>query len=86
MLEKRNTRVLGHHGTWSSIDSKVIDGTKYYLMEHEQYGDLADSIIIDEENRIILDGIHNGFSDLEEALIEIKLLSIKDKNKRKVGK
>ena len=85
MLEKQGIRVLGHHGTWYSIDSKIINGTKYYLMEHEQYGDMAEIIIIDEENRMILEGVNNGFSDLEEALVEIKTFRIKDHNKRKVG-
>ncbi|MCB2310677.1 hypothetical protein LGL55_06010 [Clostridium tagluense] len=68
MLKKQDIRVLGHQGTWCSIESKIINGTKYYLMEHEQYGDMAKNIIIDEENRVVLTDVCNGFNDLEEAL------------------
>ena len=35
--------VVGHFGTWHSIDTKQIGGKDFYLMEHDEYGDEAAS-------------------------------------------
>lgn len=72
-------RIPGHIGTWYVID----DGWYLYtpdkegmpktyrvhcfLLEHEQYGDEAAGLIVDEHGRIILDDVYNGLDELSEA-------------------
>jgi|GEM_PF-4019899 len=62
--ESENVIVSGHIGTWYTIDAVTIGDTDYFLMEHEEYGDEADSVIIDKAGRLILDDVVNGFDDL----------------------
>lgn len=38
-----------------------------FLLEHEEYGDKAASIIVDEAGRLVLEDVWNGFEDLEDA-------------------
>lgn len=71
--------IPGHIGTWYVID----DGWYIYtpdengvpktyrvhcfLLEHEEYGDEAAGLIVDEHGRIILDNVYNGLDELSEA-------------------
>ena len=41
-------------------------GKKVFELEHEEYGDDAAHIIIDENNNIILEDVWNGWLDLTE--------------------
>jgi hypothetical protein len=38
----------GHFGTWYAIDTRKIDVQDFYLMEHDQFGDEAANIIVDD--------------------------------------
>ena len=65
-------RVEGHVGTWYVIDvtddfREGCDG-RLFLLEHERYGDEAACLIVDDDFRLVLDDVWNGFDDLEEAL------------------
>ena len=44
-MDTNGLAVDGHFGTWHSIDTKQIGGKDFYLMEHDEYGDEAASII-----------------------------------------
>ena len=59
-------KVEGHKGTWYVIDSSTYRGETVYLLEHEQYGDEAASIIVDENGELIAEDIWNGFDDLDD--------------------
>lgn len=59
-------RVESHIGTWYSINHKVYDGEIYFLLEHEEYGDETANIIIDIDGYVVLEGVYNGFDDLED--------------------
>ena len=59
-------RVESHVGTWYSISHKVYDGEIYFLLEHEEYGDETANIIIDIDGSVVLEGVYNGFDDLED--------------------
>lgn len=61
-----NIEVEGHIGTWYVIDTEVIDGTKYFLLEHEEHGDIAPCVIIDSHANLVLEDVWNGFDDLKE--------------------
>lgn len=73
-------KIEGYSGTWYVIDEgdfaltpDTNDGrpltisAKLFLLEHEQYGDGVDSIIIAEDGSLVLDDVENGFGDLEDA-------------------
>lgn len=72
--------VPGHAGTWYAIDSGVFvltpdtdDGRpltirkRLFLMEHEDYGDEAACVILDEDGALVMEDVWNGFDDLDEA-------------------
>ncbi|MEG0909713.1 MAG: hypothetical protein RSH78_05075 [Bacilli bacterium] len=67
-MEKRNIKIEGHFGTWYVIDETIYVGKRYYLLEHEELGDLADCLIVDEEKNIIVSHVCNGFDDMYEEL------------------
>lgn len=60
--------IQGWYGTWYSIDTQVTDHSLYLLLEHEEYGDETEHLIIDHTGNFILDDVYNGFDDLEEFL------------------
>lgn len=61
-----NIEVDGHIGTWYVIDTEVVDGTKYFLLEHEEHGDEAACVIVNSDGKLVLDDVWNGFDDLKE--------------------
>ena len=61
-----NISVPEHYGTWYTIDSIVYKDTVYFLLEHEEYGDETPNIIIDQNGRLILKEVFNGFEDLAD--------------------
>lgn len=67
-MRKDGIKVDGHIGTWYVIDENELDGQPIYLLEHEDYGDEAACIIIDENYEVVLDDVWNGFDDLWEYL------------------
>ncbi len=70
-----NIAVDGHIGTWYVIDTQAFGDKTYFLLEHEEYGDEASCIIVDEDKKLILEDVWNGFSDLEENLDTIEIHS-----------
>lgn len=72
-------RVEGHTGTWYVIDEGDFVLTPdengkplticahLFLLEHEQYGDEAACVIVDDSGELILEDVWNGFDDLEGA-------------------
>ena len=61
-------KVPEHYGTWYTIDCIAIDKILYFLCEHEEFGDEAPHVIIDQNGRLILDEVYNGFEDLADFL------------------
>lgn len=58
--------IQGWIGTWYTINTQVTDHTLYLLLEHEEYGDETEHLIIDHTGELILDEVYNGFDDLDE--------------------
>lgn len=68
-----------HRGTWYVIDEGyfVLNPTAehdaeatiahFFLLEHEQYGDEAPSLIVDLTGQVIADEVSDGFDSLEDA-------------------
>ena len=61
-----NIEVDGHIGTWYVIDTEIVNGAKYFLLEHEKHGDGAACVIVDSDGKLALDDVWNGFDDLKE--------------------
>lgn len=61
-------KIEGYRGRWHSIDRLYYGTHCLYLMEHDIYGDMTESLIIDEDFRLIVPDVWNGFEDFEEAL------------------
>lgn len=64
-----NIKIEGHSGTWYVIETETINGSNLFLLESEQYGDEAASLIVDGMRNIILDDVYNGFDDYREKLL-----------------
>ena len=63
-FKKTGIEVIGHTGTWYVVDETVINDTTYFLLEHEQHGDMAACIIVDVYKNIVIEDVWNGFDDL----------------------
>lgn len=65
--DSANLAIEGHEGTWYVIATTYHEGNTVFLLEHEQYGEDAACIIVDEDGNIVLDDVYNGFDDLVDA-------------------
>ena len=74
-----NIEIEGHIGTWYVIDTEVIDGTKYFLLEHEEHGDIAPCVIIDSDANLVLEDVWNDFDDLKEHFDNIEPVAATEK-------
>lgn len=61
-----NIKVDGHIGTWYVVDTEKIDGKEYFLLEHEEHGDMAPNVIVDSTGHLMLSDVANGFDDLTD--------------------
>lgn len=62
-MQTDHISVKQHFGTWYPIDSIEIDGKTYFLLEHEEYGDEAANIIVNEKGVLYAQDVYDGFSD-----------------------
>ena len=65
-MEKEGIKIEGYSGTWHVIDETFWHGRKVYLLEHDTYGDMTASLIINKDKQVILGGVWNGFADLDD--------------------
>lgn len=63
--KSEHLKLSAHVGTWYVVDESIYKGRKVFLVEHEQYGDEAPCLIVDEDMNIVLEGVYNGFDDLK---------------------
>ena len=61
-------KIEGRTGTWYSIETQVTNHSLYLLLEHEEFGDETEHLIIDHTGELILDDVWNGFDDLDYFL------------------
>jgi hypothetical protein len=73
-MVSEHIKVIGHRGTWYVIAEITKYGKKYYLLEHETYGDEAAAICIREDGTVLLDDIWNGLDDVWDYLEQNPLL------------
>lgn len=61
--------VEGHIGTWYAIDETEIGGEKFFLLEHEEHGDMAACVAVNEQGKLVAEDLWNGFDeDFQEAM------------------
>ena len=85
-MKKDGIKIAGYRGTWYVIGTayyRANDDYKIYLLEHEQYGDTTEHLIVyinavTNDIEILLDDVWNGFDDyVEYAGIDEEDLIIK---------
>ena len=66
-----NITVEGHIGTWYAIDETEVGGEKFFLLEHEKYGDEAACVAVNEQGKLVAEDLWNGFDeDFQDAVKE----------------
>ena len=61
--------VEGHIGTWYSVDETEIGGEKFFLLEHEEHGDMAACVAVNEQGKLVAEDLWNGFDeDFQETV------------------
>lgn len=66
-----NITVEGHIGTWYAIDETEVGGEKFFLLEHEEYGDEAACVAVNEQGKLVAEDLWNGFDeDFQDAVKE----------------
>ena len=48
-----NITVEGHIGTWYAIDETEVGGEKFFLLEHEEHGDMAACVAVNEQGKLV---------------------------------
>lgn len=61
--------IEGKDGTWEVVDYLLVEGKNYFLMEHEQYGTNVAYVILDQNGKVIVDSVYNGFDDMVKQQI-----------------
>lgn len=63
--------VEGHVGTWYAIDETEVGGEKFFLLEHEEYGDEAACVAVNEQGKLVAEDLWDGFDeDFQDAVKE----------------
>ncbi len=55
--------VEGHIGTWYAVDETEVGGEKFFLLEHEEHGDMAACVAVNEQGKLVAEDLWNGFDD-----------------------
>lgn len=74
-MKKENIQVDKHIGTWYVIAERETKVGPLFLLEHEQFGDEAPCICINENGKVILEDIWNGFEDIEDFLENVEVIN-----------
>ena len=62
--------IEGKEGSWLAFDSIIIDGKEFFLMENEKYGKEVAWAVVDEDGKLIVDNVYQGFD--QTVLQQIK--------------
>lgn len=64
-----NFHIEGKNGNWVAFDNIIIDGKKFFLMEHETYGKEMAWVVVDEMGKLIVDHAFQGFDSVVKRQI-----------------
>lgn len=62
-------KIEGKDGTWEVVDYLLVEGKNYFLMEHEQYGTNVAYVVLNQNGKVIVDSVYNGFDDMVKQQI-----------------
>lgn len=69
-IDTTNFQIEGKEGKWLAFDNLVVEGKKFFLMEHTTYGKNAAWVVIDEMGKLIVDQVMTGFDEaVKEQII-----------------
>ena len=63
-------QVDGKNGSWLAVDSEVVDGTQFYMLRSEQYGEKAADIVVDEKCQFVAEATKGFDEPLRNLLAE----------------
>lgn len=66
----RNFSIEGKEGSWLAFDSIIVGGREFFLMEKEAIGKRDACVVVDENGKLIVDGVYHGFN--REVMQQIK--------------
>lgn len=69
-METQGLSIPGHIGTWHTIDKCEIDGHFFFLMEHDTFGDETACLVVDQNGRLVIDQVYDGFDDYAMYLLK----------------
>lgn len=69
-IDMEDFHIEGKKGSWLAFDSIIVDGKEFFLMENKHYGKDAAWTVVDEDGKLVADGVHNGFD--QSVLQQIK--------------
>lgn len=69
-FETTNFHIEGKAGSWLVLDTIIIEGREFFLMEHESYGADAAYLVLDAEGKVVADDNRNGFDDYMKQQIK----------------
>ncbi|MBR0411745.1 MAG: DUF4316 domain-containing protein [Eubacterium sp.] len=62
--------IEGKAGKWDTVDSAILDGRIYYLMENQKYKDTAAKVIVDSGGKLLVDDVSDGFGPAVKQQIQ----------------
>lgn len=72
-MRMEHVRIPGRIGRWHSVDSIERYGVRWYVMEHDIYGDDAELVVVDEdlmEHDVLLGPLEAVVDDTVETLVD----------------
>lgn len=72
-LDTVDFHLEGKKGSWRTIDSVIVNGEEFFLMEHEKYGEEAAWVVVDADGKLIMDHVCHGFDQTVLREIEAYL-------------
>ena len=58
-MESAGCKVDGKNGSWHAIDSLIVDGQEYFLMEHDTYGPAGAYVVLDRKGKLVVDSVRS---------------------------
>jgi hypothetical protein len=68
-IETEDFQIAGKEGRWLAIDSLLIDGHEFFLMEHSKYGSDAAYVVLAADGTVVVEDNYNGFDEAAKQQI-----------------
>ena len=70
-MDTEGYTVKGKDGKWDTVDSILLDGNIYYLMEHQEFRSAANAVVLDSYGNLMADQVPNRFDEATKEKIRI---------------